>query len=61
MSSRSRVRDGIYAMLPGQFDRSLPQWLRQLRPSRLGAAKLIQLALQLRDRLRDRWCAFRVH
>jgi hypothetical protein len=49
-----RVRDRIYAILAGQFDRSLPQWLRQLRPVRSGAAKLIQLALQLHDRLRDR-------
>ena len=36
-------------MLPGQFDRSLPQRFRQLLPPRLGASKLIQLALQLRD------------
>jgi len=56
-----RVRDRIYAVLSGQLDRSLPQWLWQLRPLRLGAAKLIQLALQLYDRLRDRWCAFPVH
>ena len=49
-----RVRDGIYAMLSGQPDRSLPQRLRQFRPLWLSAAKLIQLALQLRDRLRDR-------
>ena len=28
---------------------------------RLGAAKLIQVVLQLRDRLRDRWSAFPVH
>src|SRR5580658_11163806 len=56
-----RVRDGIYAMLSGQLDRSLPQWLWQLRPLRLGATKLIQLALQLHDRLRDRWCALPVH
>jgi hypothetical protein len=40
-----RVRDGIYAMLSGQLDRSLPQRLRQLRPLRLRAAKLIQLTL----------------
>ena len=56
-----RVRDRIYAVLPGQFDRSLPQRLRQLRPPRLGAAKLIQLALQLHDWLGDGWCAFAVH
>ena len=41
------MRDRIYAVLPGQFDRGLPQRLRQLCPSRLGAAKLIQLKLQL--------------
>ena len=38
-------------MLSGQLDRRLPQWQRQLRPLRLGAAKLIQLALQLHDHL----------
>ena len=43
------MRDGIHAVLPGQFDRSLPQRFRQLRPPRLTAAKLLQLALQLRD------------
>jgi hypothetical protein len=48
-------------MLSGQPDRSLLQRLRQLRPSLLGAAKLIQLALQLHDRLRDRECAFSLH
>jgi hypothetical protein len=36
-------------MLPGQFDRGLRQWLRQLRPPRLGAAKLIELTLQLQQ------------
>jgi hypothetical protein len=41
--------------------RGLPQWLRQLRPPRLGAAKLVQLALQLHDCLRDRWCDLAVH
>ena len=35
--------------------------LRQFRPLRLGAAKLIQLALQLHDRFWDRGCAFPVH
>jgi hypothetical protein len=44
-----RVRDGIHTVLPGQFDCSLPQRLRQLRPPRLGTAKLIQRALQLQD------------
>jgi len=37
-------------MLPGQLDHGLPQWLRQLRPSRQSAAKLTQLTLQLHDR-----------
>jgi hypothetical protein len=41
--------DGIHAVLAGQFDRSLPQRFRQLRTPRLGAPKLLQLALQLRD------------
>jgi hypothetical protein len=52
--------DGIHAVLSGQFDRSLPQRFRQLRPPRLGTSKLLQLALQLRDRF---WngCAFTVH
>src|SRR5713101_7457804 len=54
------MRDGIDTVLPGQFDRTLPQRLRQLRPPRLGAAKLIQLALQLVDWLRN-GCAFAVH
>jgi hypothetical protein len=52
--------DGIHAVLAGQFDRSLPQRFRQLRTPRLGAPKLLQLALQLRD-----WfcngCAFTPH
>src|SRR5258708_12478323 len=47
-------------MLPRQFDGSLPQRLRQLRPPRLSAAKLIQLALQLVDWLGNS-CAFAVH
>src|SRR6202040_4446279 len=54
------MRDGIDTVLPGQFDRTLPQRLRQLRPPRLGAAKLIQLALQLGDWLSN-GCAFAVH
>src|SRR5713101_1873615 len=54
------MRDGIDTVLPGQFDRTLPQRLRQLRPPRLAAAKLIQLALQLGDWLRN-GCAFAVH
>jgi hypothetical protein len=54
------MRDAIHAVLSGQFDRSLPQRFRQLRPPRLGASKLLQLALQLRNRF---WngCAFTVH
>jgi hypothetical protein len=40
--------DGIHAVLAGQLDRSLPQRFRQLRPPRLRASKLLQLALQLR-------------
>jgi hypothetical protein len=55
------MRNRIYAMLPGQFDRGLRQWLRQLRPPRLGAAKLIELTLQLRNRFRNRSCLFPVH
>src|SRR5713101_7605571 len=54
------MRDGIDTVLPGQFDRTLPQRLRQLRPPRLGAAKLIQLALQLGDWLGNGY-AFAVH
>jgi hypothetical protein len=52
--------DGIHAVLSGQFDRSLPQRFRQLCPPRLGASKLLQLALQLRNWF---WngCAFAVH
>jgi hypothetical protein len=45
--------DRIHAVLPGQFDRSLPQCFRQLCPPRPGASKLLQLALQLRDRFWD--------
>jgi hypothetical protein len=55
------VRHWIYAMLSGQFHCGLPQWLRQLRPPRLSTAKLIQLALQLHDCLRNRWCDIPVH
>ena len=50
-----RVCDRIYAMLPRQFHCGLPQWFRQLRPYRLCAAELIELTLQLYDRLRDRY------
>jgi hypothetical protein len=52
--------DGIDAMLLGQFERSLPTATRKPRPPRLGAAKLIQLMLQLRL-ARNGWCAFVVH
>jgi hypothetical protein len=48
-------------MLSGQFHCGLPQWLRQLRPLRLSTAKLIQLALQLQDCFRNRWCDIPVH
>ena len=44
-----RVRNRIHTVLPRQFHRRLPQRLRQLRPPRLRAPKLIQLVLQLRD------------
>ncbi|MGA3020034.1 MAG: hypothetical protein ABSF62_23185 [Bryobacteraceae bacterium] len=54
------MRDGIHAVLSGQFDRSLPQRFRQLRSRRLGASELLQLALQLRDWFGNR-CAFTVH
>jgi hypothetical protein len=50
-----RMRDGIHTVLPGQFDRRLPQRLRQFRPLRLGTAKLIHLALQLQDGLGNRF------
>jgi hypothetical protein len=52
--------DGIHAMLAGQFGRSLPQRFWQLRTPRLGASKLLQLALQLSDWF---WngCAFTLH
>jgi hypothetical protein len=30
-----RVGNSMCAVLPGQFDRSLPQWLRQLRRRRV--------------------------
>jgi len=43
------LRQRVETVLPDQFNRRLPQWLRQLRPSRLRVAKLIQLALQLQD------------
>jgi len=54
------MSDGIHAVLSGQFDRCLPQRFRQLRPPRLRASKLLQLALQLRDGF---WngCALTVH
>ena len=56
-----RLRDGINSVLPGQFDRRLPQRLRQLRPPLLSAAELIQLALQLHDWLGNGWFGFAAH
>jgi len=44
-----RMSDRIHAMLPGQLHRSPLQRLRQLRPMRPGAAKLIQPSLQVHD------------
>ncbi len=55
-----RVSNRIQTMLPGQFHRGLPEWLRQLRSMRPGAAKLIQLALQLNDWIGDGGCNFAV-
>jgi hypothetical protein len=43
------MSDRIHAMLPGQLHRSPLQRLRQLRPMRPGAAKLIQPSLQVHD------------
>ena len=53
------MRNWIYAVLSGQFYRSLPQRLRQLRPPRLGAAELLQLALELENCFRNRGLLFR--
>ena len=50
-----RMRDGIHARVVGQFNRGLPQRFRQLSPLRLGASKLLQLALQLHDWFRNRY------
>jgi hypothetical protein len=55
-----RLRDTIHTVLPRQFHRRLPR-LRQLRPPRPRAPELIQLTLQLHDRLWNVWCAFAVH
>jgi hypothetical protein len=33
---RSGLRNQIYAVLSGQIDCGLPEWLRQLRPAWLG-------------------------
>jgi len=41
------MRYRVHTVLPGQFNCCLPQRLRQLRPPRLRATKLIQLPLQL--------------
>jgi hypothetical protein len=43
---------------PRQFYCRLPKRLRQLRPMRLCAAKLIKPSLQLRNWLRDGGCVF---
>jgi hypothetical protein len=55
-----RMSNRIQTMLPSQFHASLPKRFRQLRPSRLGAAKLIQLALKLNDWLGGGGCDFAV-
>lgn len=55
-----RVSNRIQTVLPRQFDGSLPQRLRQLRPSRLGAAKLIKLALKLNNWFGYGGCDFAV-
>jgi hypothetical protein len=55
-----RMGDVVHTVLSGQFHRGLPLRLRQPRPRRLGAPKLLHLALQLRHWLWNR-CACRVH
>ena len=49
-----RMSNRIQAVFPGKFARGLPQRLRELRPMRLRAAKLIKPPLQLHDWLGDR-------
>src|ERR1700722_16348425 len=51
------TRDGIHAVFSGQFNCSLPHRIRQSLSPWLGATNLIQLELELRDRLRNDWCA----
>ncbi len=53
-----RMSDRMQTVLPRQFYCGLPKRLRQLRPMRLRAAKLIKPSLQLRDWLRDGGCVF---
>jgi hypothetical protein len=48
----------MQTVLPSQLYRGLPKRLRQFRPMRPTAAKLIKPSLQLRDWLGDRGCAF---
>jgi hypothetical protein len=50
----------MQTVLPRQFYCRLPKRLRQLRPMRPTAAKLIKPTLQLRDRLRNGRYAFAV-
>src|ERR1700722_11994157 len=51
------TRDGIHAVFSGQFNCSLPHRIRQSLSPWLGATNLIQLELELRDRLRNDCCA----
>jgi hypothetical protein len=48
----------MQTMLPRQFYCRLPKRLRQLRPMRPRAAKLIKPSMQLHDWLRDRGSTF---
>jgi hypothetical protein len=52
------MSNGMQSVFPRQFYRGLPKRLRQLRPMRPTAAKLIKPLLQLRDRLGDTGSAF---
>jgi hypothetical protein len=52
----------VFPLLERQMTRGYCyQWLQKFRPGRLGAAKLLQLALELRDRFRDGCCTFTIH
>ncbi len=53
-----RMSNRMQTVRPRQFYCRLPKRLRQLRPMRLCAAKLIKPSLQLRDWLRDGGCVF---